>query len=144
MWSRSSSLAAVDWVPYRPDEARWRYDRADSWLNAGAVDKAAAEAEIMLGLDYSYYMPFRLGHAFAARKRPELAARLRRFPCRVNLIPLSPVEEFQGEAPPRATMEAFLRVLERNGLEGTLRESKGKGLDAACGQLRRRTQTDLL
>jgi 23S rRNA (adenine2503-C2)-methyltransferase len=74
----------------------------------------------------------------------ELAARLRRFPCRVNLIPLSPVEEFQGEAPPRATMEAFLRVLERNGLEGTLRESKGKGLDAACGQLRRRTQTDLL
>ena len=68
----------------------------------------------------------------------ELASRLRRFPCRVNLIPLSPVEEFAGEAPPRAEMEAFLRVLEKRGVEGTLRESKGKGVDAACGQLRRR------
>lgn len=70
----------------------------------------------------------------------ELASRLRRFPCRVNLIPLSPVEEFEGEAPPLAAMEAFLRVLEKRGLEGTLRESKGQNVDAACGQLRRRSR----
>ncbi len=69
----------------------------------------------------------------------ELAARLRRFPCRVNLIPLSPVEEFEGEAPPRADMEAFLRALEKRGVEGTLRDSKGRNVDAACGQLRRRS-----
>ena len=74
------------------------------------------------------------------RDAEELAIRLRRFPCRVNLIPLSPVGEFAGEAPPREAMEAFLRVLERFGVEGTLRESKGKGLDAACGQLRRRSR----
>lgn len=73
------------------------------------------------------------------RDAEELAGRLRRFPCRVNLIPLSPVEEFEGTAPPRAAMEAFLRALERNGVEGTLRESKGSGVDAACGQLRRRS-----
>ncbi len=71
-------LAGVDWVPYRPDTARWHYDRADSWLTAGEVDKAAAEAEVMLNLDYSYYMPFRLGHAFAAKERPALASRLLR------------------------------------------------------------------
>jgi 23S rRNA (adenine2503-C2)-methyltransferase len=70
----------------------------------------------------------------------ELANRLRRFPCRVNLIPLSPVEEYDGEAPPRAAMEAFLRVLEKHGVEGTLRESKGRNVDAACGQLRRRVR----
>lgn len=74
------------------------------------------------------------------RDAEELAGRLRRFPCRVNLIPLSPVDEFAGEAPPREAMEAFLRVLEKRGVEGTLRESKGKGLDAACGQLRRRSR----
>ena len=74
------------------------------------------------------------------RDAEELAGRLRRFPCRVNLIPLSPVEEFAGEAPPREAMEAFLRVLEKRGVEGTLRESKGKGVDAACGQLRRRSR----
>ena len=75
----------------------------------------------------------------SARDAEELAGRLGRFPCRVNLIPLSPVDEFTGEAPPRAAMEAFLRALETRGVEGTLRESKGKGVDAACGQLRRRS-----
>lgn len=74
------------------------------------------------------------------RAAEELAGRLRRFPCRVNLIPLSPVEEFAGEAPSREAMEAFLRALEKRGVEGTLRDSKGKGVDAACGQLRRRSQ----
>jgi len=74
------------------------------------------------------------------RDAEELAGRLRRFPCRVNLIPLSPVDEFKGEAPSREAMEAFLRVLENRGVEGTLRESKGKGVDAACGQLRRRSK----
>ena len=69
----------------------------------------------------------------------ELAARLAKFPCRVNLIPLSPVEEFSGKSPSRTDAEAFLRLLERRGVEGTLRDSKGKGADAACGQLRRRT-----
>jgi len=71
------------------------------------------------------------------RDAEELAARLRRFPCRVNLIPLSPVDEFEGECPSRAAMQSFLRILERHGVEGTLRESKGKSVDAACGQLRR-------
>ncbi len=71
-------LAAVDWVPYQPDRARWHYDRADSWIAVGEVDKAAEEAGVMLGLDYSYYMPFRLGHAFAAKGRNALAARLLR------------------------------------------------------------------
>ena len=75
----------------------------------------------------------------SARDAEELARRLGRFPCRVNLIPLSPVDEFTGEAPSRAAMEAFLRALENRGVEGTLRESKGKGVDAACGQLRRRS-----
>jgi len=72
------ALASVNWIPYQPDTARWHYDRADSWLTAGVVDKAAAEAETMLGLDYSYYMPFRLGHAFAAKGRNALAAKLLR------------------------------------------------------------------
>ncbi len=69
----------------------------------------------------------------------ELAGHLRPFSCRVNLIPLSPVEEFSGEAPPRAAIEAFQRTLENRGVSVTLRESKGKGVDAACGQLRRRS-----
>lgn len=75
----------------------------------------------------------------SVRAAEELAGHLRRFSCRVNLIPLSPVEEFAGEAPPRAAIETFQRTLENRGVSVTLRDSKGKGVDAACGQLRRRT-----
>lgn len=68
----------------------------------------------------------------------ELAGHLRRFPSRVNLIPLSPVAEFEGEAPPPRAAERFLQMLERRGVNATLRRSRGKKVDAACGQLRRR------
>ncbi len=68
----------------------------------------------------------------------ELVKLLRRLPCRVNLIPLSPVEEFDGERPDSETMTAFAQVLERSGINTTLRDSKGSNLKAACGQLRAR------
>lgn len=66
----------------------------------------------------------------------ELVRRLRRFPCRVNLIPLSPVEEFDGERPSSESMKQFFETLEKAGINTTLRDSKGKDLKAACGQLR--------
>lgn len=69
-------LAHVNWIPYEPDMARWHYARAESWLIAGEPEKAIPEAEQMLRLRYAYYMPFRLGHAFAQKGYPGLAARL--------------------------------------------------------------------
>lgn len=66
----------------------------------------------------------------------QLAARLSTFPCRVNAIPLSPVAEFQEAAPSRETCQTFLDILARRHIPATLRESKGKSLSAACGQLR--------
>lgn len=57
---------------------------------------------------------------------------------RVNLIPLSPVPEFEGQAPTSAAVEAFRAVLERGGINTTVRRSKGSEISAACGQLRRR------
>ncbi|NLB65893.1 MAG: 23S rRNA (adenine(2503)-C(2))-methyltransferase RlmN [Lentisphaerae bacterium] len=69
----------------------------------------------------------------------ELAGHLRKFSCRVNLIPLSPVEEYAGRAPKREAIESFQRVLAGRGVSVTLRDSKGQGVNAACGQLRRRT-----
>ena len=73
--------------------------------------------------------------------RPEHARLLlelvRGFPCRVNLIPLNPVPGFDGRAPDPADCEAFRAFLERRGLNATLRRSKGRGVNASCGQLRR-------
>lgn len=70
------ALAGVEWIPYEPDMARWHYARAESWLIAGEPEKAIPEAERMLRLRYSYYMPFRLGYAFAEKGYHGLAARL--------------------------------------------------------------------
>lgn len=57
---------------------------------------------------------------------------------RVNLIPLSPVAEFDGETPSSAVCLTFLDTLLKSGIHTTLRRSRGKQADAACGQLRLR------
>ena len=64
---------------------------------------------------------------------------LRGMPCKVNLIPLSPVEGFDGERPSDRDCLAFLDRLLKANLATTLRKSRGKDVDAACGQLRLRT-----
>jgi 23S rRNA (adenine2503-C2)-methyltransferase len=60
-------------------------------------------------------------------------------PARVNVIPLSPVEGFPGEAPSTETVDMFMKVLSHSGINATLRASKGSRIEAACGQLRRRS-----
>jgi 23S rRNA (adenine2503-C2)-methyltransferase len=65
---------------------------------------------------------------------------LRHMPCKVNLIPLSPVEGFDGERPEDRTCLAFLDTLLKAKINTTLRKSRGKDVDAACGQLRLRKQ----
>ena len=111
-----------------PVEGRWPMDE----LLAACRDYTAATKRIVT-FEYTLVRGFNDSPDDAA----QLAARLRGFPCRVNAIPLSPVAEFDGEAPSREACHAFLDALLRHGIEGTLRESKGKGVSAACGQLRR-------
>lgn len=72
----------------------------------------------------------------------ELIRRLRGRKARVNLIPLSPVAEFEGQTPTHATCLAFLDALLKAGIHTTLRRSRGKQADAACGQLRLRKQKE--
>lgn len=65
-----------------------------------------------------------------------LAALLKPFACRVNLIPLSPVPEYPHQGPLPETLDLFLETLNRQGINATCRFSRGKGVNAACGQLR--------
>jgi 23S rRNA (adenine2503-C2)-methyltransferase len=64
---------------------------------------------------------------------------LRGMPCKVNLIPLSPVGGFGGERPDDRACLAFLDALLKANLNTTLRKSRGRDVDAACGQLRLRS-----
>ncbi len=72
-----------------------------------------------------------------------LASLLRSIPGRVNLIPLSPVDGFEGQAPDPGTAPLFIEVLGRAGINATTRISKGTNIDAACGQLRLRSRKTL-
>jgi 23S rRNA (adenine2503-C2)-methyltransferase len=71
---------------------------------------------------------------------PPLGALARRLHAKVNLIPYNRVEGLPWARPSEAVCEAFLAGLERLGVGATLRREKGHDIDAACGQLRLRTE----
>jgi 23S rRNA (adenine2503-C2)-methyltransferase len=72
-----------------------------------------------------------------------LADLARRLNAKVNLIPYNKVEGLRWERPIEQVQEAFLAAVERNGVSATLRREKGHDIDAACGQLRLKTEREL-
>jgi 23S rRNA (adenine2503-C2)-methyltransferase len=66
----------------------------------------------------------------------------RRFGAKVNLIPYNQVEGLPWERPSEKAQEAFLAALERERVKATLRREKGHDIDAACGQLRLKTERE--
>jgi 23S rRNA (adenine2503-C2)-methyltransferase len=69
-----------------------------------------------------------------------LAQLAKRLQAKVNLIPFNAVEGLPWRRPPESRQEAFLAALERQGVRVTLRREKGHDIDAACGQLRLKTE----
>ncbi len=61
---------------------------------------------------------------------------LKKCHCKVNLIPLSPVDGFDGEMPEHERCLKFLDALHKANMNVTMRKSRGKDVNAACGQLR--------
>ena len=72
-----------------------------------------------------------------------LATLARRLHAKVNLIPYNKVDGLPWERPSEEIQERFLAELERLGVTATLRREKGHDIDAACGQLRLRTEREL-
>jgi 23S rRNA (adenine2503-C2)-methyltransferase len=70
----------------------------------------------------------------------ELARLLGRRTALVNVIPFNPVSGLPYRTPSTAAQQTFRRILEDHGLAVRFRHKKGDTIDAACGQLRRRTQ----
>jgi 23S rRNA (adenine2503-C2)-methyltransferase len=64
-----------------------------------------------------------------------LARMARRLRAKINLIPFSPVPGLEFAPPSEAAQRRFLQALEKAGARATLRQSKGKDIQAACGQL---------
>ncbi len=56
-------------------------------------------------------------------------------PCTVNLIPYNPVEGLRLKRPSADAIDLFQDILEERGIANTRRYTKGKNINAACGQL---------
>ena len=56
-------------------------------------------------------------------------------PCKINLIEYNTVEDLPYERSSNRVTEQFMKYLEERNILVTLRKSKGKDINAACGQL---------
>ncbi|MBL7781617.1 MAG: 23S rRNA (adenine(2503)-C(2))-methyltransferase RlmN [Saprospiraceae bacterium] len=100
---------------------------------------------LMEALEYFYAKTHnRISYEYIAFERfndsLEDAARLvqlcrRKFPVRVNIIEYNPIEGISFEKSDENRLNAFAAYLAREGVTVTVRRSRGKDIDAACGQL---------
>jgi len=69
----------------------------------------------------------------------ELARKIKGMLCHVNLIPVNSVKGTGYEKSGMQSTELFRNILEKYGIETTVRRGLGGDIEAACGQLRRRS-----
>jgi 23S rRNA (adenine2503-C2)-methyltransferase len=68
-----------------------------------------------------------------------VAKMLRGIKCKVNLIPFNPFPGSEFERPDDGTVRRFQKVLLDHNYTAPVRESRGRDISAACGQLRERS-----
>lgn len=56
-------------------------------------------------------------------------------PCKVNIIEYNPIDDGMFQQADKAITDQYKNALERNHITVTVRRSRGKDIDAACGQL---------
>ena len=56
-------------------------------------------------------------------------------PCKVNLIEYNAIDDDSFKQAPKTVTDAYIYTLEKNRIPVTVRRSRGKDIDAACGQL---------
>ncbi len=60
---------------------------------------------------------------------------VKKVPSKVNIIEYNPISNAQYKNTDPETLDKFSQYLEKNGVSVTVRRSRGKDIDAACGQL---------
>lgn len=86
------------------------------------------------GVTFEYVLMAGLTDADADARR--LAALTRDIPCKINLIPYNETDaDPRFRRPAQRRLAQFYQVLKGCGVEFTVRHSRGRDIDAACGQL---------
>ncbi len=56
-------------------------------------------------------------------------------PCKVNLIEYNPIDDGEFQQASKKALDAYISALEKRNIVVNVRRSRGKDIDAACGQL---------
>jgi 23S rRNA (adenine2503-C2)-methyltransferase len=64
-----------------------------------------------------------------------LVAFCKQVPCKVNIIEYNPIDDGEFQQASSETLNNYIYALERNRIIVNVRRSRGKDIDAACGQL---------
>jgi 23S rRNA (adenine2503-C2)-methyltransferase len=108
------------------------------------INETNSLAELMLALDYFYMKTKgRLSYEYITfdhfNDGPEDAKKLvklcKRFPVRVNIIEYNPIGGVSYEKSADDRLNNFAAFLAHHDVTVTVRKSRGKDIDAACGQL---------
>jgi 23S rRNA (adenine2503-C2)-methyltransferase len=90
------------------------------------------------GRRVSYEWVLLAGVNDSERDAKELGRLLRGKLAHVNLIPFNPVDDTPYQAPAGPSIRKFKEMVEAQGLNVTVRDTRGREADAACGQLHER------
>jgi 23S rRNA (adenine2503-C2)-methyltransferase len=60
-------------------------------------------------------------------------------PSKVNLIEYNPIDDGEFQQASQDSLNMYMHLLENNGITTRIRKSRGKDIDAACGQLANKT-----
>ena len=67
----------------------------------------------------------------------------RSVPCKVNLIEYNPIDDGMFQQADEEAVIAYVKALEAAGIVATVRKSRGKDIDAACGQLANKNELEI-
>ena len=60
-------------------------------------------------------------------------------PCKVNLFEYNPIDDGEFQQASNTAVDSYIKALEGRGFVVNVRRSRGKDIDAACGQLANKT-----
>lgn len=71
----------------------------------------------------------------------ELANFCKTVPCKVNIIEYNPIDDGEFKQTTKERLDNFVKLLESKNIIVNVRRSRGKDIDAACGQLANKNQS---
>ena len=119
------------------DEIRDKIMRVNKKWNVEALLDACKKYQSATGRRISFEYALMHGINDTEECAEMLAKKLKGIMCHVNLIPANPVAETQFKKPDKKQIMFFCELLNKKGLNSTIRRTLGADIEASCGQLRR-------